>query len=88
MNAKIVRRMGSTPEQRGSMTGQTCPDVLLMTTGDYLVIGKYAAGNTTWAEVEKELALHGAWVGDDETAVIVPAQCMKDAARDICEEKG
>ncbi|GGJ14066.1 hypothetical protein GCM10010121_025810 [Streptomyces brasiliensis] len=37
-----MRRMGSTPAERGSATGQSCPDPIEADDGDFLVIGKFA----------------------------------------------
>ncbi|MEI5098059.1 hypothetical protein RB200_04685 [Streptomyces sp. PmtG] len=35
----ILRRIGASPRQRGSATGQTCPDIFELSTGDFAVIG-------------------------------------------------
>jgi hypothetical protein len=78
---KIDRRFGSTPVQRGSINNTSCPDVLRLDSGDYLVIGK----TTTVEEIAEEMRQIGASVGKDETAVIVPAKCVEDAAREIAE---
>lgn len=80
----IVRRMGSTPEQRGSNSGANCPDVLLLESGDYLVIGRIAGSVDRLA---KALAAHKASVGRDEIAVVVPADCMQDAVHDIASRQ-
>ncbi|MER6385505.1 hypothetical protein [Streptomyces sp. NPDC001250] len=37
-----MRRIGSTPAERGSATGQSCPDLIEADDGDFLVIGKLA----------------------------------------------
>lgn len=75
----IIRRIGSTPAQRGSSGGANCPDVLKID-GGYLVIGKILPATT---DMRALLAAHGASIGDDEQAVIVPDNCMHDAADDI-----
>ncbi|MGA4846267.1 hypothetical protein ACOBQB_08360 [Streptomyces sp. G5(2025)] len=36
---KIVRRIGASPRERGSATGQTCPDIFELSDGDFAVIG-------------------------------------------------
>lgn len=36
---KIVRRLGLTPQQRGSLTNGTCPDIFELDNGDFAVIG-------------------------------------------------
>ena len=37
-----MRRIGSTPAERGSATGRSCPDLIEADDGDFLVIGKLA----------------------------------------------
>jgi hypothetical protein len=78
----IVRRYGTSPTERGSATGQSCPDVLELDTGDYLIIGKTPGVPNISA---RELAQHGASIGPDEQAVIVPRDVVLAAARDITE---
>lgn len=77
-----MRRMGSTPQQRGSIAGgDTCPDVIKDADGSYLVIGaKVDATGFT-------LDMVNAAVGDGEGVVRVPRDCMLDAARQIVEEE-
>ncbi|MEU6550955.1 MULTISPECIES: hypothetical protein [unclassified Streptomyces] len=36
---KIVRRIGASPRERGSMTGDTCPDIFELSDGNFAVIG-------------------------------------------------
>lgn len=76
----ILRRMGTSPEQRGSVSGANCPDVFLLDSGAYLVIGRIAGSVDRLGHA---LAQHGASVGVDEIAVVVPADCMRSAAADI-----
>lgn len=40
--ADITRRIGSTPQQRGSAGGANCPDILELADGRYLAIGTAA----------------------------------------------
>ena len=35
----ISRRLGATPQQRGSLNGQTCPDIFELSDGNFAVIG-------------------------------------------------
>lgn len=81
---KITRRYGTSPAQRGSLSGETCPDVLRLGTGDYLVIGKTPRVPRISA---RELAKHGASIGPDEQAVIVPANVLHAAALEITKEQ-
>jgi hypothetical protein len=36
---EIVRRLGATPQQRGSGTATTCPDIFELADGNFAVIG-------------------------------------------------
>ncbi|MGW3950599.1 hypothetical protein ACWEKM_06475 [Streptomyces sp. NPDC004752] len=36
---KIVRRIGASPRERGSVNGQTCPDIFELQDGNFAVIG-------------------------------------------------
>ncbi|MFF7565933.1 hypothetical protein ACFZB4_38955 [Streptomyces pseudovenezuelae] len=38
-DARITRRLGDSPRQRGSMTGETCPDLFELSDGSFAVIG-------------------------------------------------
>ncbi|MDI3402476.1 hypothetical protein [Streptomyces cavernicola] len=39
---KIVRRIGTAPHERGSVTGQTCPDLFELSDGNFAVMGTEA----------------------------------------------
>lgn len=75
----ILRRWGSSPAQCRSTSGETCPDVLELVCGDFLIIGKAAVVKTS------ALAEMGAAIGPDETAVIVPREVLLTAARDLAK---
>ena len=47
---KIVRRVGASPRERGSATGETCPDIFELDNGDFAVIGREAT-----AQLDPEL---------------------------------
>jgi hypothetical protein len=79
----IARRYGTSPAERGSATGQSCPDVLRLDNGNYLVIGKAPGVPNISA---RELAKHGASIGSDEQAVVVPAEVIHAAALEIAKE--
>lgn len=82
MTIHVTGRMGITPAQRGSTSGATCPDVFRLSDGSYAVIGKIP----TAPHLLDDLFTHGASIGDDECLVIVPADCMDPAARDIVQQ--
>jgi hypothetical protein len=75
----IHHRVGASPRNRGCLTNETCPDVLRLDSGDYLIIGKLP----TEPHLLDDLTAHGASIGPDETAVIVPGDVMRAAALDI-----
>lgn len=77
----IHRRLGASPHQRGSMTGETCPDILQLDNGDYLIIGR-----RTGPGIRAGLGEHHASIGRDETAVIVPADVLRAAALQLAAE--
>ncbi|MEU5892902.1 hypothetical protein ABZ835_39600 [Streptomyces sp. NPDC047461] len=35
----IVRRLGDSPRQRGSLSGENCPDILELSDGSFAIIG-------------------------------------------------
>lgn len=81
----IVRRLGSTPTQRGSVTGQSRPDLFELSTGDFLVIGKVpGVPHITPADLIK----HSASIGIGEQAVVLPRDCFEAAARQFVTETG
>ncbi|WP_329127825.1 hypothetical protein [Streptomyces sp. NBC_01465] len=41
-SVRIVRRIGDSPRLRGSLTGETCPDIFELSDGTFAVIGTEA----------------------------------------------
>jgi hypothetical protein len=76
----IVRRYGTSPTERGSATGQSCPDILELETGDYAIIGQLPT--------EQVMLPTDASVGAGEVLVIVPRDVVLAAAREIAEQPG
>ncbi|MGW5867912.1 hypothetical protein ACWFRJ_37860 [Streptomyces sp. NPDC055239] len=74
---KIVRRIGVSPQQRGSASGQSCPDVFELSDGNFAVIGTEAT-----AALEKELP-SDASRADYERIVIVSRETLVRAKADI-----
>lgn len=74
MVERIVRRLGSTPAQRGSLGNNSCPDVFELENGDFAVIG---------ARTPDLVLPEDASVGPDETIVTIPRRVLLDAARDL-----
>ena len=79
--SKVTRRLGSSPAERGSASGQSCPDILELADGDFLVIGKRSRVNDRY-----NAQRFGATVGEDEVIVKVPRRVLVDAKPDIPDE--
>ncbi|OPG02436.1 hypothetical protein B1R27_32530 [Streptomyces sp. GKU 895] len=73
----ISRRLGWTPRQRGSVTGETCPDVFELTDGNFAVIGTEAT-----AELDPHLPSDAARA-DYERIVVITRETLIRAKRDI-----
>lgn len=78
---RIVRRLGTSPTTRGSLSGTTCPDVFELDTGDYAVIGTHAP------ELADSLPPDAAVAGY-ERIVVVPRAVMIAAVRDVRDTDG
>lgn len=76
-----MRRLGSTPAERGSTTGCNCPDIFELDSGNFAVIGKeQKVGRHTMAA-----ELDGS-IGEGEAMVIIPRRVLLDAKADIPDE--
>ncbi|WP_123970678.1 hypothetical protein [Streptomyces sp. TLI_185] len=73
----IVRRIGDSPLTRGSMSGQSCPDIFELSDGNYAVIGTEAT-----AELEAELP-SDASKADYERIVVISRETLIRARKDI-----
>ena len=76
-HVSIVRRLGSTPLERGSTTGATCPDVFLLSDGRIAYIG------TDLTEELRDRLPTDAGIGAHERLVALPRQAALDALPDI-----
>lgn len=65
-----MRRIGSTPQQRGSLNEVSCPDIFELPDGRYAVIG------TLIAAADLGLDTGG-------TVVVITRQTLVDAKRDL-----
>ncbi|KUJ35634.1 hypothetical protein BX257_6543 [Streptomyces sp. 3212.3] len=72
-----MRRIGASPRERGSMTGETCPDIFELSDGSFAVIGTEAT-----ATLEGELPPDAARA-DYERIVIVSRETLVRAKADI-----
>lgn len=73
-----MRRIGSTPQERGSNANGTCPDIFELPDGDFAVIGTHIP------EISISLP-KDAGVASYETIVRIPRQVLLDAKKDISE---
>jgi hypothetical protein len=75
----IIRRLGSTPRERGSLNNGTCPDIFELSDGRFAVIG-----TDMTAELDGALP-PDAGRADDERIVVVTRETLVAARRDIPE---
>ena len=74
---EFVRRLGSTPQERGSLNNGTCPDIFELADGDFAIIG-----TDRTAELDDKLP-RGAARADYERIVVISRATLVDARRDI-----
>lgn len=75
----IIRRLGTTPAQRGSTAAATCPDVFLLSDGRVAYIG------TDLTEELRDQLPPGASLGERGRAVALPRNVLLDANPDLSE---
>ncbi|GEK03098.1 hypothetical protein ACWDU8_02125 [Streptomyces sp. NPDC003388] len=74
---KIVRRIGVPPRDRGSVNGQTCPDIFELQDGSFAVIG-----TDRTAQLDAELPADAARA-DHERIVVIDRETLLRAKADI-----
>ncbi|MGW1537246.1 hypothetical protein [Streptomyces aureus] len=77
---KIVRRIGASPRERGSLSGETCPDIFELSDGNFAVIGTEAT-----AALDDQLPQDAARA-DYERIVIISRETLLRAKKDIPEQ--
>ncbi len=77
MSLRIVRRIGDSPRQRGSVTGETCPDIFELSDGDFAVIG-----TDRTEDLDAQLPADAARA-DYERIVVISRETLVRAKRDI-----
>lgn len=77
MSFRIIRRVGDPPRSRGSVTGETCPDLFELSDGSFAVIG------TDATELCDLCLPPGAARADYERIVIITRETLIRAKRDI-----
>jgi hypothetical protein len=79
VSLSIVRRIGDSPRQRGSLTAETCPDIFELSDGRFAVIGTEAT-----ADLDPLLPPDAARA-DYERIVIITRETLVRARKDIPE---
>ncbi|MDX3542383.1 hypothetical protein [Streptomyces europaeiscabiei] len=74
---KIVRRIGASPRERGSLSGDSCPDIFELSDGDFAVIGSEAT-----LKLDSELPEDAARA-DYERIVVISRETLIRAKADI-----
>lgn len=77
MRVEFVRRLGVPPQERGSTTNGTCPDIFELSDGNFAVIG-----TDRTAELADRLPPDAA-IADYERIVVVSRATVLAAKRDI-----
>ncbi|KKD03422.1 hypothetical protein TN53_35220 [Streptomyces sp. WM6386] len=76
-SVSVVRRLGDSPRQRGSMNGETCPDLFELSDGSFAVIGTDRTD-----ELDAMLPADAARA-DYERIVVITRDTLLRAKRDI-----
>jgi len=76
-SARIIRRLGDPPNQRGSATGTSCPDLFELADGSFAVIG------TDRTDELDALLPADAARADHERIVVITRDTLLRAKRDI-----
>ncbi|KFF97643.1 hypothetical protein PV367_11240 [Streptomyces europaeiscabiei] len=74
---KIVRRIGASPRERGSLSGDSCPDIFELSDGDFAVIGSEATFRLD-GELPEDAAR-----ADYERIVVISRETLIRAKADI-----
>lgn len=72
-----MRRIGASPRERGSATGQTCPDIFELSDGNFAVIGTEVT-----ADLDGQLPPDAARA-DYERIVVISRETLLRAKADI-----
>ncbi|QEU91355.1 hypothetical protein [Streptomyces kanamyceticus] len=73
----IARRLGVPPRLRGSISGETCPDIFELSTGEFAFIG------TDVTESLRHALPPGLACGQDQRIVVITRETLLRARSDI-----
>ncbi|MFD3931870.1 hypothetical protein [Streptomyces sp. NPDC058614] len=74
---KILRRLGPSPAERGSLSGETCPDIFELSDGSFAIIGTEAT-----AALDRKLPADASR-GEDERIIVISRETLIRAKVDI-----
>lgn len=77
---RIIRRLGSTPQERGSLSNGHCPDIFELGDGRFAVIGTVVSSSE---DLEEYGLPPDASMASYERMVVVPREVLLHAKRDI-----
>lgn len=80
-----MRRIGTSPAERGCGENNSCPDVLERADGEFVVVGKLPERSEENGLIV-EMQTVGARPGRDEAVVILPREVILAAARQLADE--
>jgi hypothetical protein len=80
LGVSVVRRLGSSPLQRGSTNDYNCPDLFVLSDGRIGCIG------TDLTETLRHRLPVGASIGPSERLVGIPPQAVRDALPELVEQ--
>ena len=78
-SVEFVRRLGRTPQERGSLSNGTCPDIFELSDGTFAIIGTDLTD-----ELQAKLPA-GAARADYERIVVITRETLLSAKADIPE---
>jgi hypothetical protein len=78
---EIVRRLGSTPRERGSLNNGTCPDIFELSDGNFAVIGTDRTNDL------KGKLPPDAGCADYERIVVITRETLVSARADIPRQR-
>jgi hypothetical protein len=77
LTPRVARRLGSTPQERGSVNESSCPDIFELSDGSFAFVG------TDMTEQLRGLLPPDAGVADYERIVVVSRETLLHAKIDI-----
>lgn len=80
LNKRIARRIGTTPQERGSLSNATCPDMFELDDGSYSVMG------TDRTEELRDMLPDDVVLAPGARIVVVTRKTLVHAKKDVPDE--